>query len=941
MNRLSSALQSVRGRGPKRHLLAAALAGTLALAGCGDKTEPELIADAKASIGKSDVEAAKVQLKSALQLNGDSGEARLMLGKLLLESGELPGAEVELRRALELKQPENIVAPMLATALVGQGKGAAALQLFGKTTLNDAKADALLKTRMAEAEASGGKVDAALAILDDVLKASPDAARAQILHARLTAAKGDLPAALARLDALITTDPSQAEAFLVKGDLQQRGVKGATSSDPAAALASYRQAVKLRPNSVAAHSALLGLLFAQSEFEEAAKQLADLQKLSPKHPQTMYFEAMLAEHKGDSIKARELTQQLLRIAPESGQILMLAGQVEAKLNNFSIAETHTAKAVQAMPKLVAPRRQLATILLRTGQADKALTALKPLLEADPPEIEVLTLAAQAYLTKGDSAAADGLYAKASKLKPGDPKVRTAMALASLSKGPNASALNDLQTIASSEKGTSADMGLINVRVRSGDLAGALKAIDGLAAKIPKDPLPDHLKGRVELQRKDPAAARKHFEAAIAKNPDYLPSLAGLAALDLNDKKPADAKARFEEMLKRQPTSTGAMMALADLAARSGASADEAIGWLTKALQADPNDMTARLLLVDRLLESRQFKAGLEAAQAGLTSQPNNAELLDRLGRAQMLGGDARQAVATFTKLTTAAPKSALAQLRLADAYAAVNDRAGAAAAVQRAAELEPDLAQVQQARFNLARMDGQADQALSIARKTQAKFPDEAAGFSMEGDIEWRRKNWEGAVAAYRKAVTRKQPGESAQRLHGSLVAAKKTAEADQWAAEWRKSHPNDMIFVLHLGDIALAAGEAGQAEGLYREVLVRQPENVPARNNLAYALASQKKAGAVAEAEQAYKRAPKSPEVLDTYAFTLATDNQLPKALELQLQAVALAPEVHLFRFQLARFYLQSGDKASARTELARLAKAGAAFNRQPEVAEMQKQAQ
>lgn len=941
MNRLSSAFKTARAGGPQRHVLAAALASALFLAACGNKTEPELIAGAKASIEKADVETAKVQLKSALQLNGDSGEARLLLGKVLLENGELSGAEVELRRALDLKQSENIVAPMLATALVGQGKGAAALQLFGKTTLSEPKADAALKTRLAEAEAQAGKTDVALAILDAVIKAAPDNARAQILHARLTAAKGDLPAAMSRLDELIKTDPTQAEAFLVKGELQLRGVQGPASADPAAAQASYRQAVKLKPNSVATQSALLALLYAQSDFEGAAKQLVELKKVSPKHPQTMYFEAMQAEQSGESAKARELIQQLLRMAPNNGQVLMLAGQIETKLNNLGMAETHSSKAVQAMPKLAAPRRQLANILLRTGQADKAITALKPLVEQDPPDVEALTLTAQAYLTKGDATAADSFYAKASKLKPGDPRVRTAMALASLSKGSNAGALNELQAVASSDKGTSADMALINARVRVGDLPGALKAVDGLAAKVPKDPLPDQLRGRIELQRKDAAAARKHFEAALVKNADYLPALAGLAAIDLNDKKPAEARARFEELLKRQPTNTGAMLAMADLASRSGAKAEEAIGWLTKASQADPSDLTARILLIDRLLEDRQFKLGLETAQAGLTAAPDNPELLDRLGRGQMLSGDARQAITTFTKLTTLMPKSPLAQLRLADAAAAVNDRAGAVAAVQRAVEIAPDLPQVQQARFNLAKMEGQFDQALVIARKAQAKFPDDAAGFLMEGDIEWRRKNWDAAAAVLRKAVVRKQPGEGPQRLHGALIGAKKTAEADQWAAEWRKSRPDDMLFVLHLGDVALAAGEAGQAEGLYREVVVRQPDNVPARNNLAYALAAQKKPGAVAEAEQAYKRAPKSPEVLDTYAFTLAADNQLPKALELQLQAVALAPEVHLFRFQLAKFYLQSADKASARTELTRLAKAGASFNRQSEVTEMLKQAQ
>ncbi|OYU65170.1 MAG: hypothetical protein CFE45_44370, partial [Burkholderiales bacterium PBB5] len=188
------------------------------------------------------------------------------------------------------------------------------------------------------------------------------------------------------------------------------------------------------------------------------------------------------------------------------QVLMLAGQIETKFNNLALAETHYAKAVQAAPKAATPRRQLAQILLRTGQADKALTALKPLLEADPPDVEALTLSAQALTTKCDTTAADGLYARATKLKPDDPRVRTAVALSSLSKGNSAGALNDLQAIAASDKGTGADIALINAKIRLNDLPGALKAVDGLAAKVPKDPLPDHLRGRSEVQRKDFAAA---------------------------------------------------------------------------------------------------------------------------------------------------------------------------------------------------------------------------------------------------------------------------------------------------------------------------------------------------------------------------------------------------------------------------------------------------
>jgi predicted Zn-dependent protease len=260
--------------------------------------------------------------------------------------------------------------------------------------------------------------------------------------------------------------------------------------------------------------------------------------------------------------------------------------------------------------------------------------------------------------------------------------------------------------------------------------------------------------------------------------------------------------------------------------------------------------------------------------------------------------------------------------------------------VRRAAELAPDSPLVQQAQVSLALMDDKPDQALAVARKVQAQRPDEAMGFSMEGDIELRRRNWDAAAAALRKAVARKAPGDSAQRLHGALLAAKKTADADKLAAEWRKDHPNDVAFVLHLGDTALATGNPAQAEALYAEVLARQPDSVIAMNNQAYVLALQKKPGAVAMAEKALAKAPKSPAVMDTLAFTLAADKQLPRAIELQTQAVAASPESAPFRLQLAKLHLQAGDKPSARTELQTLAKLGNAYPRQAEVAELLKQA-
>jgi putative PEP-CTERM system TPR-repeat lipoprotein len=917
-------------------LRATVLAGLLAglLAACGSPDNAELLTSARQLLAKNDPAAARLQIKNVLQNDPKSGEARLMLGKLMHDSGDMAGAEAELDRALALGQAEADVLPLLAEALIGLQKGRILVQRYAQVDLPEPLADARLKTQLATAEAIDNDLPAAQALLDRALQRSADYPPALLLKARLAAAGGDSADALLQLDRLLVNAPQQADAWLLKGELLLR----ASPTDRDGATNAYREALKIKPDLVQAHSALILLQMAKPDVPAANQQFALLQKAAPKHPQTLLLEAMLADQRGDDKRARELTQLLLRGAPDNLQVLMLAGQTEMKLNALSQAETLFAKAVQVAPKAAAPRRQLAQLQLRSGQADKAMITLRPLIDADPPDVQALALTAQAQLMTGDNQGADASFARAAKLNPQDSRVRTSIALSQLAKGQDGAAMAELQAIAASDKGNSADLALISAKVQRSDFAGALKAIDGLAAKMPDEALPDQLRGRIALQRKDLAGARQHFEQALVKNPDFMPALAGLAALDLSDKKPELAKARFEAALQRNPKNSAALLALAEIAARSGGQPAEVVQWLDKAVAADPTDLTARRLLIDQYLSRRQTPQALSAAQAALIALPDNAELLDRLGRAQLLSGQTGQAVSTFGKLAALNPRAPLPQLRLADAQAAAKNSSAMAAAVRRAYEIAPDALASQQAMVSLAMIENKPEQALAIARKVQAQHPDDAVGHGLEGEIEQRQKHWDNAAAAYRKALTLKQPGDSAQRLHASLLAGKKKPEADKLAADWRRDHPDDLAFVLYLGDIAMAGNALAQAEQQYQLVLTRQPDNVLALNNLAYAMALQKKPGALALAERVQKLAPDTPALMDTLAFCLAAENQLPRAVEVQTKVVAAAPEAAQFRLQLAKLLLQSGNKPAARIELNTLAKLGPAFGRQAEVADLLK---
>ena len=99
-----------------RKRLACAVAVALMLSGCSQKTSEEHLASAQAFIQASDLQAAVVELKNAIQLDPQAPTPRFELGKLYLEMGDYSGAEKELSRSMELGQPAAQVVPLLSRA---------------------------------------------------------------------------------------------------------------------------------------------------------------------------------------------------------------------------------------------------------------------------------------------------------------------------------------------------------------------------------------------------------------------------------------------------------------------------------------------------------------------------------------------------------------------------------------------------------------------------------------------------------------------------------------------------------------------------------------------------------------------------------------------------------------------------------------------------------
>jgi putative PEP-CTERM system TPR-repeat lipoprotein len=912
----------------KRVALTTLLAVTLAA--CSGQKPEAMIASARDYMAKDDLKAAVIQVKNALQENPDLPEARYILGLALLRGGDPVGAETELRKARTLGYPDDKVIPPLARAMLLQGQLKKVTEDFSGIQLTESAARAEFQTVLASAHLALNEEKPAEQALTAALAADPTYAPALLLKARALGAERKYDEALVLVDSILDKDSKNFEGWKLKGDLLQFGKDQTNEAQTA-----YRKSLEANSGYVPGHSAMLTLLFKQGDIENAGKQLGELKKVAPNNPQTRYFDTLLAFQKKDLKLARELSQQLIKVVPDNVQSLVLAGAIELQSNSLVQAENYLAKASQAAPEFVLARQLLTTTYLRAGQPEKALATLQPTLKGDDAGARINALAGEVYLQNGDVSKAEEYFSKAAKQEPKNTRSRTALALTHLASGKD-SGFDELQSVAASDSGVTADLALISVQLRRGEFDKALSAIAALEKKQPDRPLASSLRGRTLLAKKDIVGARKAFESSVAIDPTYFPSVASLAAMDIAEKKIDSARKRFDAVLAKNPQHGQALLALAELRAREGGPKDEVAALINKAVAANATQAVPRRLLVDFHLRNKDTKLALSAAQNAVAAIPDNADLLDALGRAQQASGDTNQALITFNKVATLQPNSPLPHMRIAQAQLMAKNKDAAAQSLRKALDVKPDYLDAQSGLYMIA-MDGKNYlEATAIARTIQKQRPTGVVGYQLEGDAAALQQKWDVAAEAYRKGLKQGVFPELATKLHSTLNANGKVAEAENLTTSWLKEHPKDIVYPLYLATIAISRNDFLGAEKLYRGVIQVAPDNAIAYNNLAWVTGKLKKDGAIPLAEKALALTPTQPAYMDTLAMLLSDKDDYAKALEWQNKALAIDPQNPVYKLNMAKIHIKGGKKDLARKELDELAKLGDKFRGQAEVAQL-----
>lgn len=885
----------------------------------GDSKADAYVKEAADYIAKGELKSAVIQLKNALQRDPGNIEARVMLGRLYLASGEGPSAEKEFARAGESGAKANDWLAGYGQALLMQRRFKDVLE---KVQVPDDAPPSLRASLLAlrgQASLASGASDDARKAFKDALSLDASNLQARVGRVRLLAKEGKVEDALAQVLELSESHPNNFTLYLMKGELY-RSSKRLDEAEKA-----YRTARDLAPGDPRGHIGLALVHLSQGKFDDAIEDAKRMRgQFQDRLPMASYVHAVAAYRKGDLDTANEELQKVLSVAPDLLQAQTLYGVINYSQGKLEIAEDYLARANSQLPNDGLVARLLAATYLKLQRPKAALDVLKAVEDAGAKDAQLYALLGTAYLQLGESDKSADYMAKAVELAPDQAVLRTQLAVGQLAAGDTQSAVSELEkAIELGQDVVQADVLLVLSHLRSKEPGKALSVAQRMRERMPDSPIPPNLIGLAQLAAQDYVGARASFSQAIGKDPEFYVGYLNLARTELLDNRPDAAKKQLETLLQKKPDNVSAMFGLAGLAKQQGNAAGYA-EWITKAYETAPDSPQAAVAMAEiYVAKNEPLKAFtvLNGLPATVADEP---AVLHVRGLAQLQARQFSNAAHSFRQLVEKQPDKVEGWFQLGRAQAASGDLAGARNSFDQAIALDKDFSTPlpMLARGELDLAEKRWDAALKVADTLVDRFPNAPAGFELraaayrgKGDIASSLKAAEAAVKVDGTA--------SRTNVFAFTLAANGQADrAIEVLQTWLKSHPEDVVTRGNLGLIQHKAGDLKHAVESFESAVAGGSKSAAVMNNLAWLYHERGDRRAVDMARRAYEVAPERAEIVDTYGWLLYNAGEEKDGLRLLQQALILAPRHPEVAMHVAEALHRSGRDQEAIPLLERLIK-------------------
>ncbi len=894
-----------------------------------------------------DLRGAQLVLRNAVQADPARASTHLGLGQIQLRLGDAVAAEHEFRMAASHGAAAKTLQPLLAQAVVAQGRNEEVLRDYTPDGLAPEDAATVLVAR-ARAQLGLGHQQDATASIAQARQLMPKSLDVAMVATQIAMAGKDWAQAQSRVADALAIDPHDLRALTTRAQIQ------ALRGDLAAAVTSYGETIDQAAKSND-HGAVdvprlarAGLRAQLGDTTGARTDLDAVLKDRPKWVPAQYLSAQLYAR---AANWRAADAALTVIGPVVSNLPM--GDLTLAMVKANVGEPEQALAaaesqVGHTPTNLAAVKLLTRLELARHQPARAAQVLTAAKEAGATlDTEALDLLSLAYSSSGQSSEAMGALSQAVASRPGDTE-QPARLVATEPRPDDApspqKALGPAPAMTDAgARGTGqAAAALVAAALRSGNIDQAAAALDRLRQAKGDPAQIALLDGMVKLAQIDLAGARHAFEQVVHLAPKSLFAQISLARVMAMQGETEPAAARLTDI---QATDHGNASALGTLVALrlAAGQTDKAVAAAEAAHQAAPSSAGVTQELVRLYLATNQPQKALTLLDAaGASPATDRADVQARV-QAQLALKQNDAAVHTLRSALDRTPDDVGFRREAAELLSAGGDSDGAAALLRDGLARSAGNVSLLAGLVDVANRAGGVDAALARLAEL-GRDPANTAVPMLKGDFLLAQKRFPDAIAAYEAMASSAPAGDQRGalarfRIAQALAASGQSDQAAARLADWLKEHPDDIQSGLFLASLDIDAKRLPEARLRLEAVLAAQPNNGAALNNLAWICQQQ---GDLAQAHmfasRAYLLLP-SPQSADTLGWVLLAQGKVPDALALLREASNGQPRDGAIRYHLAAALARDGQKGQAVTLLKALLDQGTtspAFSEKPQAVKL-----
>jgi putative PEP-CTERM system TPR-repeat lipoprotein len=893
------------------------------------------VQEARQSLGKGEVKAAIITLKTALQDTPNNGDARLLLGEIYLRQGDGDSAVKELEKSKELNMPKEKWIIALAQAYLLQNKPQNVLDKLQP----DAQLPAAINANLYAVRGMaylGLKDDAkATESLNAALKADPDSAEALLGLTMMELSKQQYKKAIDYAIQATSKAPKNLQAWNLLAESKRAG------GDSAGAVEAYSHGLELQPNNIKMRLGRAATYIAMAKMQEARQDVDAAKKMGAANvPMVLYTEALLDFQAGKLDLAHDNLIKVNNSAPEHVPTLFLLGSIAYQKNENEQAEYYLSKVIGMAPGYLQAIKLLAATRLKRGNPSEAIDLLKPWVEKQQNDAQLFAVLGSAYLKNRQYDLGVNYLSKAAEIAPDLASVRAELGLGRIAAGKMDQGVNDLKNAVNIDPNLmEADATIILALVQQKKYDEAIAEATKLKAKRKNDPLADNLLGVAYMSKGDLVHARESWQNALLAKPDYTPASLNLAKLAISQNKPDDATKEYEKLLKHDPDNLSGLIGMAQLA-ELRKDYPKMAEWLEEARKKNPKEEQPAIMLTRFYLSQRKADRALQIAIDASAGSPENLGLLQNLGVAQLGANQAANAATTFRQLLIKVPNNPEVHFQLATALIKLGDKNEGSKELDEALKRGPEYIPAMLAKADLSMHEQKYADVLKTADVIKTKYPKSPLGYQLEGDAVVAQKQLDKASAAYSKAYEFSPSSYLARRLFAVRRELKLTSQAYDGMKQWLDKSPQDADSWALMAAALQEDGKAKEAATAYEKAYELRPSSIVVQNNLAwlYQQMGDKKALEFAEKLASTPGIENKSEVLDTIGWVFVQNGKENKGLVLLQQATLQDNSNPSVRFHLASAYLKGGKRDEAKKELERVLKEGKSFPERAQATELLK---